>query len=90
MPRVSLLFLSETAEQILAVLATGSRSRAALTGALGIKSSRAGHFLRAMEQIRRLGLAELTIPDKPQSKNQQLRITDAGRARLARKRSETR
>jgi ATP-dependent DNA helicase RecG len=76
--------LSETAEQILVLLATAPRSRAELTGALGIKSSRAGHFLRAVEQIRRLGLAELTIPDKPQSRNQKMRITEAGRAWLVR------
>jgi hypothetical protein len=36
-----------------------------------------------MDRLRKLGLAELTIPDKPQSKNQKMRITEKGRARLA-------
>ncbi|MBI1913539.1 MAG: putative DNA binding domain-containing protein [Planctomycetes bacterium] len=75
--------LTETATHILVALASGPRSRAEMIEALGIKSSRSGHFLRAVEQVRRLGLVELTIPDKPQSKNQKLRITETGRGWLA-------
>src|SRR5262249_6016240 len=75
--------LTQTSKQILVSLASGPRSRAELIESLGIKSSRSGHFLRAVEQIRRLGLVELTIPDKPQSKNQKMRITETGRAWLA-------
>ena len=54
---------------------------------LGMKSKRSGHLSKTMERLRKLGLAELTIPDKPQSRNQKMRITDNGRAWLA-KRSE--
>ena len=75
--------LSEAARQVLVILATGPQSRSELTGVLGIKSNRAGHFLRAVEQLRRKDLMELTIPDKPQSKNQKMRITPNGLTWLA-------
>jgi ATP-dependent DNA helicase RecG len=74
--------ISETAEKILVLLAKQPLSRPELNSALGIGSSRAGHFLRATEQLRQLGLIELTIPSKPQSKNQKLRITAKGLAWL--------
>lgn len=77
--------LSETAVQILSLLSTGPKSRTELTESLGQIANRAGHFLRTVEQIRRLELAELTIPDKPRSKNQKMRITEKGIAWLARK-----
>jgi hypothetical protein len=52
---------------------------------LGMKSKRSGHLSKAMERLRKRGLAELTIPDKPQSKNQKMRITEAGQTWLAKR-----
>ena len=71
--------LSETEAAILGFLATGAKSRPEIAEFLGVKTRRSGHLLRAIERLRDLKLAELTIPDRPQSKNQKLRITEAGR-----------
>ncbi len=75
--------LNETEEQLLTALISGPQSRPELAKSIGIKSTRTGHLSRAMERLRNLKLAELTIPDKPQSKNQKMRITKTGRAWIA-------
>jgi ATP-dependent DNA helicase RecG len=75
--------LTETEERILALIKSNPPSRLKMADMLGMKSKRTGHLTKAMDRLRKLGLAELTIPDKPQSKNQKLRITEKGRAWLA-------
>jgi len=75
--------LTETERRILVHLTTVPRNRPELAEFLGVKSGRSGHLKRAMERLRELGLAELTIPDRPQSRNQKMRITEKGRAWLA-------
>ncbi len=75
--------LTETEGRILVYLESVPRSRLELAEFLGVKSGRSGHLKKAMERLRKLGLAELTIPDKPQSRNQKLRITENGKAWLA-------
>jgi ATP-dependent DNA helicase RecG len=78
--------LNESEQRLLAAMAAGPKSRAEMAAALGMKTRRSGHLSRVTERLRRLGLAEFTIPDKPQSRNQKMRITEAGRAWLARTR----
>ncbi|MHB0955678.1 MAG: hypothetical protein ACYC0X_04790 [Pirellulaceae bacterium] len=68
--------LSETETAILVFLAIGAKSRLEIFEFLGVKTSRSGHLLRAIERFRDLNLAELTIPDKAQNTNQKLRITE--------------
>jgi ATP-dependent DNA helicase RecG len=75
--------LNETDKHLLGALASGTLSRVEMAEKIGMKSSRSGHLSRSMERLRRLGLAELTIPDKPQSKNQKMQITTAGLAWIA-------
>lgn len=67
--------------RLLAVL-TGETTRRELRTALGLKNDehfRKAYLLPALEA----GLVEMTIPDKPNSRLQKYRLTDAGKARLA-------
>jgi DNA-binding PadR family transcriptional regulator len=48
-------------------------------------TSRSGNLYKSMDRHRMAGFLQLTIPDKPQSKNQKMRITEKGIAWLARK-----
>ncbi len=70
--------LSETEAKILVFLARKPKSRAEIAEMLGMSSSRSGYLSRAIQQLRDAGLAELTIPEKPQSRNQRLGLTDKG------------
>lgn len=72
--------------RILGVLESEPLSRAEIALALGMKTSRSGHLADALERLRSLELIELTIPDKPRSRNQKMRITEKGKAWLARSR----
>ena len=63
---------------MLGFVANQPRSRPEIADHLGLKS-RSGHLYKAIDHLRNLDLVELTIPDKPQSRNQKLRITEAGR-----------
>jgi ATP-dependent DNA helicase RecG len=74
--------LSDAERQILRVLDSGPASRPDVADPLGLKS-RSGHLYKSISRLRELSLIELTIPDKPQSKNQRLKLTAKGRARLA-------
>jgi ATP-dependent DNA helicase RecG len=74
--------LNDTEAQILLVIAIVPRTRLELAGKLKVKSGRSGHLKKAIERLRSLEMIELTIPDKPQSKNQKMRITAKGRAVL--------
>jgi ATP-dependent DNA helicase RecG len=73
--------LSAAEVSVLRFVAEQSRNRREIGEHLGLKS-RSGHFYKVIDSLRNLGLIELTIPDKPQSKNQRMRITRQGRAWL--------
>ena len=63
---------------------SGPLSRVEIVLASGMKTSRSGHLTDALEHLRTLELIELTIPDKPRSRNQKMRITEKGKAWFAR------
>jgi ATP-dependent DNA helicase RecG len=73
--------LSAAEVSVLRFVADRSRNRREIGEHLGLES-RSGHFYKAIDSLRNLGLIELTIPDKPRSKNQRMRITRQGRAWL--------
>ena len=73
--------LTETEARVLRFLEGEPRSRSDIADHLGLKS-RSGNLYKAIDHLRTLGLIELTIPDKPQSKAQKMRITAAGLAWL--------
>jgi len=83
-------FLNETEMNILFFLAGSPKTRAEIAEMLGMSSSRSGYLSRAIQQLRDAGLAELTIPEKPQSRNQRLRLTDKGDRAFSRLRAELR
>jgi ATP-dependent DNA helicase RecG len=74
--------LTETEQGILATLTDGPKQRPELAESLRIRS-RSGAFYKAILHLREIGAIELTIPDKPQSKNQKMRLTAKGREILA-------
>lgn len=74
--------LTETEARVLRFLEGDPRNRPDIAGHLGLMS-RSGHLYKAIDHLRTLGFIELTIPDKPQSKNQKMRITPNGLAWLA-------
>jgi ATP-dependent DNA helicase RecG len=62
----------------------GAMSRAALMAALGLRDEK--HFRTQYQQAAvALGLVEMTIPDKPNSRLQRYRLTDAGKTLRARR-----
>jgi ATP-dependent DNA helicase RecG len=69
--------LTETEARVLRFVADQPRSRSEIAHHLGLKS-RSGYLYKAIDHLRNLGFAALTISDKPQSKNQKLRVTDRG------------
>ena len=51
----------------------------------GLNLSHKGHFRRAyLQPALKSGLVEMTIPDKPTSRNQRYRLTPRGQKRLRR------
>ena len=66
---------------MLRFVAAQPKSRPEIADHLGLRS-RSGHLYKAIDHLRNLGFVELTVPDKPQSRNQKMRITDAGRSWL--------
>ena len=72
--------------RLLAAL-TREMSRTEIMAALGLKDEK--HFRERYQQAAvKLGLVEMTIPDKPRSQSQKYRLTALGRARLAAEDSE--
>lgn len=69
--------LTYTESQILTLLRSKPISRKQVAGALGYEG-RSGNMLKAIERRMSLGLIEWTIPNKPRSRNQKLRITANG------------
>jgi ATP-dependent DNA helicase RecG len=74
--------LTETETRVLRIVQDQPQRRPAIANQLGLQS-RSGHLYKAIDHLRKLGLIELTIPEKPQSKNQKMRITGKGHAWLA-------
>jgi ATP-dependent DNA helicase RecG len=74
--------LTDTEARIISFVAGQPRSRPEIAGHLGLKS-RSGHLYKSIDHLRSLGFIELTIPDKPQSRNQKMRITESGRTWFA-------
>ena len=74
--------LTDTEARILAFVASQPRSRTAIAEHLGL-TSRSGNLYKSIDHLRNRGFIELTIPDKPQSRNQKMGITEKGRAWLA-------
>lgn len=50
-------------------------NRVEMAKALGMKTTRTGHLTKAVDRLRQLKFFELTIPEKPRSKNPKMRIT---------------
>lgn len=76
--------LTATEAVILTFVADQPRGRAAIADHLGLKG-RSGHLYKSINHLRNLGFIELTIPDKPQSRNQKMRISERGTVWLARR-----
>ena len=77
--------LNETAKRIMAVLKGGPLATNQITEALG-HTGRSGAVKLALTQLESSGLIELTIPDKPRSRNQMRRLTSQGNAWLSQER----
>ena len=73
--------LTDTETRVLRFVEGQPKSRPEIADQLGLKS-RSGHLYKAIDHLRNLGFIELTIPEKPQSKNQKMRITGKGQAWL--------
>ena len=69
--------LNETEKRILVLLKSGPMATPRITAALG-HSSRSGAVKLALTHLEASGLIELTIPDKPRSRNQMRRLTKPG------------
>lgn len=73
--------LTETEAKIMSFVSSQPRSRPEIAEHLSLKS-RSGHFYKSIDRLRYLGFIDLTIPDKPQSRNQKMRLTEKGKAWL--------
>jgi ATP-dependent DNA helicase RecG len=74
--------LGETELRILKLLKQGPKNGPAIADAFGY-SVLTGNIRSALAHLQEKGLVELTLPDKPQSKRQQRRITPLGQRLLA-------
>lgn len=64
--------------KIIMMLAQGMVSTPQLIQIMGY-SSKTGNFKVALKALLQSGMIEMTIPDKPRSKNQKYRLTVKGR-----------
>lgn len=76
--------LPEIEQKILVFVEQTPKQRPDIAAHLGV-NSRSGNLYRAILHLREMRAIELTIPDKPQSKNQKMRLTAKGREILARR-----
>ena len=74
--------LTDAEARIISFVSSQPRSRPEIADHLGLKS-RSGHLYKSIDHMRYLEFIELTIPDKPQSRNQKMRITESGRTWFA-------
>lgn len=83
-PQVTPQVAPQVTPQVVALLTkvAGEMTRQELTDALGLKDRK--HFADAyLQPALEAGLLEMTIPDKPQSSKQRYRLTEQGRAAIA-------
>ena len=73
--------LTDTDQKILIALAATPLSRSHLLKALGY-SQPTGNYKAAMQKLLQTQLIELTLPDKPNSRLQQYRLTNKGKETL--------
>jgi ATP-dependent DNA helicase RecG len=69
--------LNETERRILAVLRDGPKATKEIASALGSKGLTGGMKV-ALQRLQELRLIDLTIPDRPRSRNQKRRLSAAG------------
>lgn len=69
--------LTPSEQRIIGYLKTQPRSRAEIAGALGI-TSRSGSLYKSIDRLRAIGILNLTIPERPRSKQQKMRLTAKG------------
>ena len=79
--QVDKIELNDTEKRIVAALKKGPMATAQITAALG-HSGRSGVVKLALTHLENIGLIELTIPEKPRSRNQMRRLTAQGQKRL--------
>jgi hypothetical protein len=73
--------LTETDKKILAALVKKTLGRSLLLSALDYNQP-TGNYKASMVKLLQAGLIEYTIPGKPNSRLQQYRLTDQGKALL--------
>lgn len=66
---------------LLEVLSCNVMNKSSLANELGRKNI-SGDLKKQLKNLRDLSLVELTIPEKPKSRNQKYRITESGRSFL--------
>jgi len=69
--------LNATEQKITLFLKNGPRRRPEIAKHLGL-ASRSGNLYKAIDRLREIGLLDLTIPAKPRSKNQRMKLTAKG------------
>ena len=74
--------LDESALEVLTAVSERDMSRSELLTGLGL-TNETRNARRHLDPLLEAGLIERTVPDRPNSRLQRYRITDAGRARLA-------
>lgn len=70
--------LTATEWKVLELVGKEPRRKVEIAEYLGV-DRRSGNLKRALDSLQQLQLLELTIPDKPTSRNQKYRITETGR-----------
>ncbi|MDX9971784.1 MAG: ATP-binding protein [FCB group bacterium] len=80
--------LGSVESRLLAECAVEPQSSTALLQSLGHRT-RSGGFKAALNRLMALGYLEMTLPDKPRSKNQRYRTTPSGRMILEQREKET-
>lgn len=73
--------LESLGPRILALLANGPESKSSISAQLGQKQV-SGQLHQVMRALRREGLVDYTIPERPNSRLQRYVLTPAGRTRL--------
>ena len=69
--------LTATEQKVIRSLTAQPLSRQEIADVLGL-NSRSGGLYKAIDRLRLIGLLDLTIPDKPRSKQQRMKLTAKG------------